>query len=50
MMKRLIEYILKIRTRQFTRRQLMSLDDDALKDVGISRPEANAEAGKHFWQ
>ena len=50
MMKRLIDYILKTRTRQFTRRQLKSLEDEALKDVGISRSEANAEAGKHFWQ
>lgn len=50
MMKRLIEYILKIRTRQLTRKQLLDLDNNSLKDLGISRSEANSEADKHFWQ
>lgn len=33
-----------------TRRQLLSLDAQALKDIGISRSEALKEAGKPFWE
>ena len=36
------------RTRQ--RRQLSSLDDFMLKDIGISRSDAMKEANKHFWE
>ncbi len=32
-----------------TRRQLLQLDAAALKDIGISRAEALAEARKPFW-
>ncbi len=31
------------------RRQLLSLDDEALKDIGISRADAVREAGRSFW-
>ena len=32
------------------RRQLADLSDRQLADIGISRAEACAEAGKPFWQ
>ena len=31
------------------RRQLRELDDRALRDIGLSRAEVNAEADKPFW-
>ena len=31
------------------RRRLSMLDDMALKDIGISRADAEAEAGRTFW-
>lgn len=31
------------------RRQLMALDADALKDIGLSRADADGEAGRKFW-
>lgn len=33
-----------------SRRQLMALDDRMLKDIGISRAEAEAEYRKPFWR
>lgn len=33
-----------------SRRQLLTLDSRALKDIGISRAEALAEAGKPAWK
>lgn len=32
------------------RRQLASLSDAMLKDIGVSRADAEHEVGKHFWQ
>jgi len=32
-----------------TRRHLAQLPDHILKDIGISRADAEAEAGKPFW-
>ncbi len=32
------------------RRELMFMDDDQLRDIGISRSEAMREAGKPFWR
>ncbi len=31
------------------RRQLLSLDDEVLKDIGVSRADAVREAGRSFW-
>jgi uncharacterized protein YjiS (DUF1127 family) len=28
----------------------MELDDDRLRDIGLNRSEAQAEAGKPFWR
>jgi uncharacterized protein YjiS (DUF1127 family) len=32
------------------RQALAQLDDDALKDIGVTREQANAEAAKPFWK
>jgi uncharacterized protein YjiS (DUF1127 family) len=36
--------------RQSQRRELASLNDRELQDVGLSSSEALFEASKHFWQ
>lgn len=33
-----------------TRRQLAQLPDFMLKDIGVSRTDAEKEARKHFWK
>jgi len=38
------------RRRIATRRRLKDLDDRLLADIGLSRAEAEAEAGKPFWK
>ena len=32
------------------RRALAQLDDNALKDIGVTRRQANGEAAKPFWK
>ena len=32
------------------RRELADLDDHMLRDIGITRLDAQAEARRHFWQ
>ncbi len=36
--------------RHHQRQSLLELDDHMLRDIGISRIDAEAEARKHFWQ
>ncbi|MEE1673916.1 DUF1127 domain-containing protein [Agarivorans aestuarii] len=36
--------------RRRSRRALLALSDDLLKDIGLSRAQAVAEGGKPFWQ
>jgi len=36
--------------RAYQRRQLAQLGDGQLKDIGISREQAEVEAAKPFWQ
>jgi len=36
--------------RAHQRRQLAALDDRALRDIGISREQAQTEAAKPFWK
>lgn len=36
--------------RHKTRIQLASMDDRMLRDIGVSRYEANIEAQKRFWE
>jgi uncharacterized protein YjiS (DUF1127 family) len=41
-----IDWIARMRDRQ----QLAALSDDMLKDIGVSRADAEHEFEKHFWQ
>ncbi len=36
--------------RRFERRQLLTMDDHLLKDIGLSRADAWREAHKPFWR
>ena len=36
--------------RAFQRRQLLALNDRALKDIGRTRADAACEGGKRFWR
>lgn len=38
------------RERRHSRRQLLALDDRLLKDIGISRAQAQQEGRKAFWK
>ncbi|MET0048144.1 MAG: DUF1127 domain-containing protein [Sedimenticola sp.] len=42
--------ILFLWQRQRQRRQLMTLEDHLLKDIGISRTDADREGQKPFWK
>jgi uncharacterized protein YjiS (DUF1127 family) len=42
--------LLWLKQRHRTRLQLLELTDEQLKDIGISRTEANQEANKGFWE
>lgn len=48
--RRLLEALLLWQERQSQRRSLMALDDRMLKDLGISRIDAQREFDKPFWQ
>ena len=37
-------------TRRRTRMHLLELDDHLLRDVGLTRAQAEAEAARSFWQ
>lgn len=39
-----------LRQRQHTRAQLLDFSDEQLKDIGISRVDAQKEANKPFWE
>jgi uncharacterized protein YjiS (DUF1127 family) len=45
-----VDAILTWRERARTRRQLLTLDDRLLKDMGITRLDAQSEAEKPFWR
>lgn len=47
---RLVQVVQLWRQRSRTRRQLATLDDYQLSDIGISRSERMAEVGKPFWR
>lgn len=43
-------YLYVWRERSTGRRQLLTLDDRMLKDIGTNRGEASREASKPFWK
>ncbi len=47
---RILDRLLLWQARAFQRQALASLDDHLLKDIGVSRSEADREAGKPFWR
>ncbi|WP_158044981.1 DUF1127 domain-containing protein [Skermanella pratensis] len=46
----LFEILMTWRENAVQRRQLLALSDDMLKDIGVSRSEANHEGSKPFWR
>lgn len=46
---RATQTLLEWQQRQVARRQLLSFDERALKDIGVSSADATREAGKLFW-
>ena len=48
--KQILVLVRLLNERQKTRRQLLRLDDTALKDIGITREEALREGSKQFWE
>ena len=48
--RRLWRWYAKCLVRSGERQALALLDDDALKDIGVTRQQANAEAAKPFWK
>ncbi len=49
-LRALVDILLEWHERARQRRQLLSLSDHMLKDIGISRADAEGEASKPFWQ
>jgi uncharacterized protein YjiS (DUF1127 family) len=49
-LRRLRENVVYWRAQQRARAQLLSLDERGLKDIGISRAQAQFEAEKPFWR
>ena len=47
---RCFDLIISWQDRAKQRRQLMEFDDALLKDIGISRADAEREANKPFWR
>ncbi len=50
MFRRILQKLRELQQRQRSRRQLATLDQYALKDIGISRSDALLEANKPFWK
>ena len=49
-MERLVALLLTWQQRARDRRQLRSLSDHMLRDIGLTRADVFAEASKPFWQ
>lgn len=47
---RLLDLLFSVMERRKQRQALMGLDDYLLKDIGISRSEAEQEVSKPFWR
>ncbi|WP_245574080.1 DUF1127 domain-containing protein [Neptunomonas japonica] len=50
MFRRILQRLRELQQRQRSRRELVTLDRYALKDIGISRADALLEANKPFWR
>ncbi|MCW8886728.1 MAG: DUF1127 domain-containing protein [Motiliproteus sp.] len=50
LIRRILDFIQQLLRRYRTRRQLRDLDDHLLKDIGISRHQAQLESEKPFWR
>ncbi|WP_084629162.1 DUF1127 domain-containing protein [Neptunomonas japonica] len=48
--RRIAQRLRKLRQRQRSRRDLATLDQDALEGIGVSRVDALLEASKPFWR
>jgi len=48
--RRLYRLYRSLRQRQAQRRRLLQLENHMLKDLGLSRADAQHEGGKGFWQ
>lgn len=46
----LVQRLLDWQERSFQRQDLWRLGDHELKDIGLSRADVEAEAGKPFWR
>lgn len=49
-LRRILDLVLLWHKRRRLRRQLAGLDDFTLKDIGVTRGDANREARKWFWE
>ena len=47
---RFVDMLLQFHERVRQRQALMALDDRLLKDIGVSRADAEHEANKPFWR
>ena len=47
---RFLRWYAKCSARSRERQDLLRLDDEALKDIGLTRKQAKAEARKPFWK
>lgn len=50
MMKRLIKLVQQASQRQRTRKQLLELTPEQLKDIAVAAEDAAREGRKRFWQ
>lgn len=46
----LVDHLVEWQDRRRQRRELLSLDDHLLKDIGVTRVEAEVEGYKPFWR
>lgn len=50
LLRRIREALREVKQRYRSRRDLLTLDDRMLKDIGISRADAVREGDKPFWR
>lgn len=47
---RLLQVVLRWQVLRHERQALASMNDDALKDIGLSRADVEQESHRHFWE